>query len=112
MLRIRTLLTDSRLFLALFGIALTSGQAAFQLLRHAVIAVLAHWPQVNFNKLISELPQTQQVKHVREEIGREGKEPKEGRVVGGEVNNTRGQVLGLDAEVLEKTERTATISWL
>lgn len=66
--------------------------------------MLAHWPQVNFNKLISELPQTQQVKHVREEIGREGKEPKEGRVVGGEVNNTRGQVLGLDAEVLEKTE--------
>lgn len=44
------------------------------------------------------------MKHVREEIGREGKEPKEGRVVGGEVNNTRGQVLGLDAEVLEKTE--------
>lgn len=42
-LRIITLWTDSRFFLAVFGITLTSGQAAFQLLRHALIAVLAHW---------------------------------------------------------------------
>lgn len=50
---------DSGLFLALFAIALTSGQAAFQLLWHPLIAVLAHWPQVNFNKLISELAHAQ-----------------------------------------------------
>lgn len=91
--RIITLQTDGRFFLAVFGIALTSGQAALQLLGHAVIAVLAHWPQVNFNKLISELPQMQQVKHVREEIGREGgKRAKEGRVVAGEVNTHRQSV--------------------
>lgn len=69
--RIITLHTDSRFFLAVFGIALTSCQAAFQLLRHAFITVLAHWPQVNFNKLISELPH--QVKHVRGETGRENR---------------------------------------
>lgn len=45
---------DSGLFLALFAAALTSGQPAFQLLRHPLIAVLAHRPQINFNKLISE----------------------------------------------------------
>ncbi len=68
--RILMLQTDSRFFLALFDITLTSGQAALQLLRHALIAVLAHWPQVNFNKLISELPKTQQAQHVRGEIGK------------------------------------------
>lgn len=55
-----TLKTESRFFLVVFGITLTSCQAAFQLLGHVLIAVLAHWPQVNLNKLISELPQTQQ----------------------------------------------------
>ena len=67
--RILTLQTHSRFFLAVFGIALTSGQAALQLLRHALIAVLAHWPQVNFYKLISELPWTQQEQHGKGEIG-------------------------------------------
>lgn len=74
---ITSLQTNSRLFLAVFGIALTSSQAPFQLLRHVLIAVLAHWPQVNFNKLISELRQTQQVKHVKREIG--GKQERRGR---------------------------------
>lgn len=54
---VEALQRDGGLFLALFAVALTSGQAAFQLLWHPLIAVLAHRPQVNFNKLISELVQ-------------------------------------------------------
>lgn len=69
-----TLQTDGGLLPAVFGFALASGQAALQLLGHALVAVPAHRPQVNFNKLISELPQAQQVKHVRKERRRGKKE--------------------------------------
>lgn len=57
MKRERDLQTNSRLFLAVSGVAfaLTSGQAAFQLLGHALIAALTHWLQVNLHKLISGL---------------------------------------------------------
>lgn len=61
---------DRGFFLGVFGRALTTSQTPFELLRHALIAMLAHWPEVNFNKLISELQQKQQMKHTGGKIWR------------------------------------------
>lgn len=57
---VASLQRDGGLFLALFAVALTPGQPPFQLLWRPLIAVLAHRPQVNFNKLISESGQREE----------------------------------------------------
>lgn len=74
LVKLRALQTDGRFLLAVFGVALASRQPAFQLLWHALVAVFAHGPQVDFDKLISMLPPTHQERHGREEKerGREG----------------------------------------
>lgn len=70
LVKLSTLQTDGGFLLAVFGIALASRQPAFQLFWHALVAVFAHGPQVDFDKLISKLPPTHQEQHGREE--REG----------------------------------------
>lgn len=70
LVRLSALQTDGGFLLAVFGVALASRQPAFQLLWHALVAVFAHGPQVDFDKLISKLPPRHQKQHVRED--REG----------------------------------------
>ena len=45
--------TDGGLLPALFGVPLAAGQAALQLVRHALVTTPAHRPQVHLHKLIS-----------------------------------------------------------
>lgn len=70
--KLGALQTDGGFLLAVFGVELAPRQPALQLLWHALVAVFAHGPQVDFHKLISKLPPMH-----REQQGREQREGEE-----------------------------------